>query len=162
VARSLYLLAILLCAAGDIYLYSAITASTVRVEPLPLAVGEATLIRLPGRAILIGAGADASVVRALGEALPPWERHLDALILLSSSAGEAGGAPYILEGYRTGVLLRRGVAGPAGREAALASALAAAHTPMRNIPPGAGLTLRYRSASLALSSSTPAGAYALR
>ena len=152
-------------AVANLSVYLAVCGSeTLRVERLALAKGDATLVRFPdGEALLIDAGADASIVRALGMALPPWERRLAALVLLTSDAGASGGAPYVLASYRTGMLLRSSYLGPAGREAALASALAQSKTPVRDIPRGsAGLVLRYQTLSLPLSSSTPAGAYPIK
>lgn len=98
-------------------------APALRLSVLPVAKGEAVLVETPGRrTYLINAGADASVLRSLGAALPFWQRHLDALILTDASAENAGGAPQVLARYRTSSLVRSESRGSASLEAALANA----------------------------------------
>ncbi|MDO8407913.1 MAG: hypothetical protein Q7S95_01605 [bacterium] len=150
-----------LLAVANIFVYWSISASSSLVaERLSAGEGSAVLIRAPGgRAVLVGAGPDASILRALGEALPPWQRSLDALILLDVSANGEGGAPFVLERYRVAHLLRAVERGTPTREAALASAASAAHVGVKEIPQGAGLILHYGSLSLPLSASTTPGQY---
>src|SRR3989344_5456465 len=148
---------------ANAYLYHALFAPhVVIVESLSVGKGSALLVRMPGGgAVLVGAGADASIVRALGQALPPWQRRLDALVLPASTLDASGGAPFVIESYRVGTLLRSSEQGTPTREAALASAARAAHTRTQEIPPEAGLILHYGSLSLPLSASTTPGTYVL-
>lgn len=140
--RWLALAALLLLGANG-YVYAAILApGGVRIVPLSVGQGgSAMLVTLPeGHAVLVNAGGDASTVRALGEALPPWQRHLDALVLTSGAGGAAGGAPFVLARYAVGAVLTSGAGTPA-REAVLASAASAASVAVQKIPPGAGAVL---------------------
>ena len=146
---------------ANAYLYHAVFAPhVVIVESLSVGKGSALLVRIPrGGAVVVGAGADARIVRALGQALPPWQRHLDALILPAPTLNASGGAPFVLERYRVGTLLRSSEQGAPTREAALAAAATAAHTRTQEIPPEAGLVLHYGGLSLPLSASTTPGRY---
>ena len=148
---------------ANVYLYASLfTSPAVRVEALAVGKGAALLVQTSdGHAVLVNAGPDASIVRALGEALPPWQRHLDALVLLSGTTGEAGGAPFVLERYRVGTVLKSATLGTPTREAALAAAASAAHVSVKEIPQGASLILHYSSLSLPLSASTTPGTYSV-
>ncbi len=139
--------------AANIWIYAAIASpGRLGVETLLVEQRSVGLVRLPrGHAVLVGAGPDASIVRTLGEALPPWQRSLDAVVLLGVSADEVGGAPFVLEHYQVGRLIRPEIRGAAGREAVLAVAIAAAGIPTTNIPPHGRVFLRYGSESLELS-----------
>ena len=150
---------------ANAYLYAGLfSPPVIWVEALTVGKGGALLVKAPGgHAILVGAGPDASIVRALGEALPPWQRHLDAFIILTPTLGDAGGAPFVLERYRVSHLLRTKILGAPTREAALAKAASAEKgLKITEVPPGAGLILHYRSLSLPLSASTTPGTYSLK
>lgn len=161
--RAVLLAFIVILALANAYLYGALFAQpVVRVEALAVGKGDATLVRMPGgRAVLLNAGPDAGILRALGEALPPWQRRLDALVLFSPAAGAAGGASFALARYDIGVLVRSSEQGAPTREAALAEAARAAHTRIQEILPEAELILHYGSLSLPLSASTTPGVYSL-
>jgi hypothetical protein len=137
VGRLALLALILLLLGVNAYVYGAIFApAVIRVEPLALSKGHATLVLLPaGHTILINTGPDASIVRALGGALPPWQRHIDALFL-SSNKADAGGESFIRERYSV--------------ESA------------QKIPPAAGLVLHAGALALPLSSTTPGGVYQIK
>ncbi len=96
----------------------------------PLSVASTTMLVRMGssRTILIGAGPDASALRALGETLAPWQRSLSALVLTSISGADAGGASEVLARYRVAEIVRPEAEGTASREAALAEASAASGT----------------------------------
>jgi beta-lactamase superfamily II metal-dependent hydrolase len=95
----------------------------LRISILPVEKGEAALIESPsGRRVLIGTGADASILRALGETLPYWERRLDALILPAMTAPAAGAAPLVFERYRIEAFLRSAPSGSRTLEEALGAA----------------------------------------
>jgi beta-lactamase superfamily II metal-dependent hydrolase len=84
--------------------------------------GPAILVRTSARTVLVDAGADASILRALGQTLPPWQRSLSALVLTSVSTSGADGTPDVLARYRTAEIIRPVAQGSASREAALAQA----------------------------------------
>lgn len=111
----------------------------------------AVLVRTAGgHAILVNAGPDAGILRVLGEALPPWQRTLDALVLTDMGGEHAGGAPFVLARYRPGAFIRPAASGSPAREAAVAAALAAGGAEMTRVPPRAGLVLHYASQSVVL------------
>jgi beta-lactamase superfamily II metal-dependent hydrolase len=101
-----FLLGILILA--NVIIYRTIFATpllTVSVLDVGEGGGEnsATLVRTPGGAtLLIDTGPDASILRALGTALPPWQRSLDAVILTSDKKASVGGLPDVLNRYRVG------------------------------------------------------------
>ena len=163
-SRGVLVLSIIALIGANVYLCAALFAApTVEVEALKVGNGNALLVKVPGgRAVLVGAGPDASIVRALGGALPPWQRHLDALVILTPTLGEAGGAPFVLERYYVGTLVRSSEQDAPTREAALAKAASAAKVRISEIPPAAGLILHYGSLSLPLSASTTPGTYSLK
>lgn len=136
----LALLALLLAlVAANLYIYTSVFSSaSVRVTPLAVGHGDATLVTLErGHAILINTGADASIVRALGQALPPWQHHLDALVLTSANKEEVGGEPFLLEKYHVGTV--------------------------QKIPhASAGIVLHYDALAITLSSTTPSAVYRIK
>ncbi|HVM59122.1 MAG TPA: hypothetical protein VMT80_02235 [Candidatus Paceibacterota bacterium] len=102
---------------------AALVPPSLTFSVLPVSKGEAVLLHTPdGRTYLINAGADASVLRSLGSALPFWQRRLDALILTDATAGDVGGAQSVLARYRVGEILRSGNQGSASLETAVAHA----------------------------------------
>ena len=87
------LLSVLVVANVSIYQVLA-TPSVLRVTVLEAGKGSAVLVRtLAGTTVLIDTGPDASILRALGSALPPWQRSIDAVILTSTKSAFAGGLP---------------------------------------------------------------------
>ena len=146
---------------ANAFIWCAVLApDAVVVKALVVGKGDALLVAWPGHAVLVDAGPDASVVRALGEALPPWQRHLDALIILSPSAGAAGGTHFVLERYRVGHLIRTEEKGTPTRETAIADAASTlSNLAITTIPRGARVYLIKDSLSLVLSASTTPGQY---
>ncbi len=69
------------------------------VSVLPVGKESVVLIRTQGKTFLIDTGPDASVLRALGTVLPPWERQLDAVLLTSTKKASIGGLSAIFERY---------------------------------------------------------------
>lgn len=95
----------------------------------------AVLVTAPsGRTLLYGAGPDASILRALGEALPYGERRLDIIVEAAPATAEAGGLPSVLARYRVGALINAGEAPSA--------ALAAAESGAGLAPRGAARGMR--------------------
>ncbi len=87
---------------ANVSLYRAIFAPhALQVRVLDVGKGDATLVRTPdGATLLIDTGPDASILRALGTALPPWQRTIDAVILTNAKKPSAGGLPDVLSRYR--------------------------------------------------------------
>jgi len=76
------------------------------VTGLVVAKGDAILLKSPvGTRVLIDAGQDRSILRALGETLPPWVRSLDAFIETAQVSGATGGAADVRKYYRVGQVL---------------------------------------------------------
>ncbi len=62
--------------------------------------GGATLIQTPsGKTMLVDTGPDASILRALGGVLPPWQRTIDAVVLTGASSKATGGLAAITSRY---------------------------------------------------------------
>ncbi|TSC71115.1 MAG: hypothetical protein G01um101449_141 [Parcubacteria group bacterium Gr01-1014_49] len=139
--------------------------------------GRVVLIRSPhGGTFLINTGPDASILRALGTKLPPWQRSIDTVLLTGATVNAAGGLPDVLKRYRVAGLIRFGSRGSKSMEAALAAA-ASAEKGLEEITasPDARVMfdkdvslsvlspetfiLSYENSSLLISSSTPAGDY---
>lgn len=104
------------------------------------------LLKSDGRRLLIDTGTDASVLRSLGEALPPWQRRIDA-VFLTSDKGRAGLAA-VAARYAIGAVLRFGTDIPYGSRISLGK------TALVIAAPG-----RYRLGGFSIASSTPPGTY---
>ncbi len=101
--RHFYLLLFVALIAGNIGVYREIFAPEI-LKVSVLEVGEkgsAVLVRSPnGKIILIDTGPDASILRALGKELPPWQRKIDVVLLTSEKSSAAGGLPDVLSHYK--------------------------------------------------------------
>ena len=76
------------------------------LHALSVSKGDAVLIESPSRTrVLIDAGDDRSILRALGEALPPWVRSLDAFIETADTRSAAGGEADVLSNYTVRTVL---------------------------------------------------------
>lgn len=117
--------------------------------------GNAVLVRAPsGAALLVDAGPDAGVLRALGLALPPWQRRIDAVILTGTKVSSVGGLSDVGKRYRVPTIARVGdAATPYGTSFAFGSSRITIIAP-------ATFAVSYEAASINISSSTPAGTYA--
>lgn len=88
--------------------------------------GRAMLVRSPnGLIVLVGAGPDASILRALGNELPPWQRTIDLVLLTDATTASAGGLPAVMSRYQVKNLVRSGTRGSKSLEEALAAAASA-------------------------------------
>ncbi|MBI3572239.1 hypothetical protein HY091_01750 [Candidatus Kaiserbacteria bacterium] len=126
--KRLLLLAAALLIAASFFMYRAIVAPReLRVfVPNVGAKGDSVVVETPsGKTLLIDAGPDASVLRALGSTLPEWRRRIDAVVLTSPIAMASGGLPEIFYRYHVDVLFRSGVRGSKSTEATLAAAAGA-------------------------------------
>jgi competence protein ComEC len=82
-------------------LSSALAPHVLVVEALSVGNGDAILVHTPrGVTGLIDAGEDASVVRALGEVLPFWQRSLAFVIETSSTTASVGGLANVEKRYQ--------------------------------------------------------------
>ena len=130
-----------------------LTVTVLEVGPVDKQ-GHATLVRSPnGKTVLIDTGPDASILRALGSALPLWQRRIDAVVLTSSAARSAGGLPAVQSRYRISKIIHIGNAlVPYGTSFLFDGSY------IKIIAPAA-LTISYGSSVFKISSSTPAGVY---
>lgn len=128
--------------------------SALEVSVYEAGKGTAALIRAPsGRALLVDTGTDASILRALGTSLPMWHRSLDAIILTSDSSKSGGGLADVQSRYHIAQVIHAdGHALPYG------TPLISEDISLTIIAPQT-FTLSFGSATLLISSSTPAGTY---
>ena len=131
----------------------ALTVTVLAVGPAGKE-SRATLVKSPGGGmLLIDTGPDASILRALGSALPMWQRNIDAVILTSSAAGSAGGLPVVQSHYHVSKIIRVGdIFTPYG------SSFTFANARIQIIAPAA-FQISSGSSVFSISSSTPAGVY---
>ena len=148
-------LALILCGlvVANVFIYREVFAPPVlTVHVLAVTKDTAVVARTPsGATILIDTGPDASILRALGAALPMWQRRIDAIVLTSSSAKAVGGLKAVRSHYRVGTIERS----PYGKRLSLDGVF---FEVLSTASPTA-LKISYGSASLLISSSTPAGLY---
>jgi beta-lactamase superfamily II metal-dependent hydrolase len=72
----------------------------LRMVVLDVGKGGAVLVQTPrGATILIDTGPNASILRVLGAALPPWKRQIDTIILTGTKTTFVGGLPDIEQRY---------------------------------------------------------------
>jgi competence protein ComEC len=75
-------------------------SSSLRVRALDVGQGDAFLLESAGRYALIDGGPDPSrLLRELGEALPPWDRRIDVVILTHEHADHGNGLLAVLDRY---------------------------------------------------------------
>lgn len=140
---------------GNVKVYQTILAEPVlTVSVLEAGKSHAVLVKSPdGKTVLVDTGSDASILRALGESLPVWQRDIDVVILTSSAAGSAGGLPAIEDRYHISKIIHIGDATtPYGSSLTFG-------TPIIKILAPAILTISSGSSVFNISSSTPAGVY---
>lgn len=79
-------------------------SSALRVRALDVGQGDAYLLESAGRYALIDGGPDPSrLLRELGEALPPWDRRIDLVVLTHEHADHGNGLLAILDRYQVGL-----------------------------------------------------------
>lgn len=153
--RSFYIVLFFIFIAGNISVYQAILAPRVlEVTVLGAGKGNAVLVHTPhGKTILIDAGPDASILRALGSALPMWQRNIDAVILTGTKTSFVGGLPEVENRYNVSTRAHVGDSvAPYGTSFMFDNAR------IEIIAPST-LTLSYGATTFNISSSTPAGVY---
>ena len=152
---SLYALLFLALIATNISVYRMIFAPPVLiVSMLEVGKGHAALVRSPsGKTILIDTGPDASILRALGEALPPWQRRIDAVILTGTKTSLVGGLSEVENRYDVSTRMHFG-----DRVAPYGTVLLFDNIRIEIIAPST-LTISYGATSFRISSTTPVGSY---
>ncbi len=148
---------VLLLVAANIYVWQAVEAPReLHIKVLSVGKGDAVLVETPsGTTILLDAGPDASILHALGTALPYGKRRIDALIELSSLPASLGGLPEVLERYQIGHVYPAGDLPPdthvglGGGGFIDILALGRVHA----------VRVSYGSTDMTIASSTPAGDY---
>lgn len=151
---SFYLLLFFGLIIANILVYRAIFAPRVlQVSILEVGKGDAILIRTPNnKTLLVDAGPDASILRALGTALPEWQREIDAIALTGSKTAETGGLPEVINKYHVQTILHFGTDISYGTSLVLDGA----HI---DIVAPATLIIDYGATSISISSSTPADTF---
>jgi beta-lactamase superfamily II metal-dependent hydrolase len=106
--RTFYRILFVVLLIGTLSVYREILAPPLlEVRVLDVGKGSAILVKSPsGKTLLIDTGPDASILRALGSALPMWQRRLDAVIITSPAKSAAGGLPEVTIRYRVHTLIR--------------------------------------------------------
>lgn len=141
---------------ANMSLYRAVFATRV-LEMYVLDAGEkgsATLLRTPGNmTVLINAGPNASILRALGSALPLWQRRIDAVVLAGTKTALASGLSDVERRYRVSTVVRAGDA-----RVPYGAALVFDGARLTIVSPET-FTISYGATSFAISSTTPAGVY---
>ncbi|MEN9937118.1 MAG: hypothetical protein RLZZ387_3697 [Chloroflexota bacterium] len=109
----------------------------------PAVDGDAALIRTPaGGFVLIDGGADpAALAAALGRAMPPWQRHLDAVVLTRADAYRLPGQVAALSRYHSAVALAPPTSSRGAAFAEWRRLLIDQRTPIRAAHPGARLDI---------------------
>ncbi|MCX6787291.1 MAG: hypothetical protein NTY93_02065 [Candidatus Kaiserbacteria bacterium] len=154
--KNFYLILFFILIAGNIFIYKTISEPHILIVNV-LEVGEkgdAILIRTPsGKTLLVDVGPDASILRALGAALPMWQRRIDVIALTSEKTAQTGGLQDVKNRYHIPTPIHFGTAGmPYGAHLTLDGvSVAVFYTGLLNIS--------YGSISLSISSSTPKGVY---
>ena len=140
---------------ANVSIYTAVFAQPVlEVRVFTIGKGNAALVRTPdSKTLLVDTGSDASILRALGGALPVWKRKIDTVLLTSADAKSKGGLPSLTDRYRVSATKQFGVpelpyGTPVGFDTVRVT-VAAPHV----------FTVSYGQTSLSISSTTPEGVY---
>lgn len=114
----------------------------------------AILVRTPhNRTILVDTGPDASILRALGETLPMWQRKIDAVILTGTKSSFTGGLPEVESRYHVATIVRVG-----DRATPYGTSVLFDTVGIKIIAPDTEI-FSYGATTFLVSSSTPPGAY---
>ncbi|MFA5744643.1 MAG: hypothetical protein WC887_00250 [Candidatus Paceibacterota bacterium] len=153
--KNFYLILFFILIAINFTIYRTIFAPRVlEISVLEAGKGNATLVRTPnGKTLLIDTGPDASILRALGTALPPWQRRIDTIILTSDKASSSKGLLDVTSRYKIPTPLHFGTATtPYGTPLTIDSVqITVIYADL--------LSISYGSTALLISSSTPKGVY---
>lgn len=156
-STSFYFLLLCGLVVANVNIYGTIFAPrTLEVAVLEVGKSKATLVQTSsGETLLIDAGPDASILRALGSALPMWRRNIDAVILTGTKASLVGGLPEVESRYHISTSTYVGdIVAPYG------VSFIFGNSRIKIIAP-ATFAISYGSTLLNISSSTLAGTYIL-
>jgi len=118
---------VFLVVANAFLLYSIVSARTdeLQVSFLDVGSGDAIFVEGPtGVKVLIDGGPDASILRALGAELSPFDRRLDAVVETHPGIESIGGLVDVFDKYRVGAFFSPGTTKYSSASDALDSALA--------------------------------------
>jgi competence protein ComEC len=121
----------------------------MRVRALDVGQGDAFLVEVSGRTLLIDGGPDPTRLLAqLGASLPPWTRRIDVIALTHAHADHANGLIGVLERYDVGLALEPVGLNPGSVATAWNERLARARVPRRAV--SAGTRVRIVDTTLAV------------
>ena len=123
------------------------SASGVRVRALDVGQGDAFLIEVSGRTLLVDGGPDpARLLAELGASLPPWTRRIDVVALTHAHADHANGLIGVLERYEVGLAIEPVGLNPGPVATAWSERIARSGVPRRAV--AAGVRMRIGDATL--------------
>jgi beta-lactamase superfamily II metal-dependent hydrolase len=151
------LLIVCILAVSNFFVWRTVAAPReLEIHILSVGKGDATLVRAPsGTTVLIDAGPDASILRALGTALPYGTRQIDALVELTSLSAAAGGVPEVEERYHIAHIYFAGGLLP-GTRLNLGSGTS---IDILSLGIARSVRISYGATSMTIASSSPAGDY---
>ena len=152
---SLYVILFVVLLIANISVYKIIFLPHVlTVSVLEVGKGRAVLVKSPNnKTVLVDTGPDASILRALGENLPMWQRKIDVVILTSPAARFAGGLPSVQSRYSISKIVRIG-----DRTTPYGSSFVFGNSRIEILAPSS-FAISYGVSVIEISSSTPAGVY---
>jgi len=113
-------------------------AAPIRVRALDVGQGDAFLVEIGPKVMLIDGGPDpARLLAELGASLPPWRRRIDVVALTHAHADHADGLIGVLERYEVGLTLEPAGLNPGPVATAWAERIARAHAERRVVSVGA-------------------------
>jgi competence protein ComEC len=124
-------------------------SASVRVRALDVGQGDAFLVEMAGRTLLIDGGPDpARLLAELGASLPPWTRRIDVVALTHAHADHANGLIGVLERYEVGLALEPVGLNPGPVATAWNDRISRARVPRRAV--AAGTRFRIGDTTLAI------------
>jgi competence protein ComEC len=121
----------------------------IRVRALDVGQGDAFLIEVGAKTLLIDGGPDpARLLAELGASLSPWRRRIDVVALTHAHADHADGLIGVLERYEVGLTLEPAGLNPGPVATAWADRITRAHVERRVV--SAGVRVRVGDATLTI------------
>jgi competence protein ComEC len=122
---------------------------TVRVRALDVGQGDAFLVEVDGRTMLVDGGPDPARLQAeLGASLAPWTRRIDVVVLTHAHADHANGLIGILERFEVGLAIEPVGLNPGPVATAWGDRIAKAHVDRRALAAGSRFRLGAASVSV--------------
>jgi len=124
-------------------------SAVLRVRALDVGQGDAFLVEISGRTLLVDGGPDPSRLLAeLGTSLPPWTRRIDVVALTHAHADHADGLIGVLERYEVGLAIEPEGLNPGPVATAWNDRIARSHVARRAV--SAGARIRIGDATIAV------------